>query len=35
MRRARLLAAKCHPRGIFGVKSAKTAAEISLRGEMI
>jgi hypothetical protein len=35
MRRARLLRPKCHQPGIFGAKSAKIAAEISLRGEMI
>jgi hypothetical protein len=35
MRRARLLRRKYHRPGIFGTKSAKTAAEISLRGEML
>jgi hypothetical protein len=35
MRHARLLAAKCHQPRIFGAKSAKIAAEISLRGEML
>jgi hypothetical protein len=35
MRYARLLRAEVPPAGIFGAKSAKIAAEISLRGEML
>jgi hypothetical protein len=35
MRRARLFPRKCNQPGIFDAKTAKTAAEISLRGEML
>jgi hypothetical protein len=35
MRGARLWPAKCCRRGFFGAKSAKSAVEISLRGEML
>jgi len=35
MRQARLWRRKRHRPGIFGVKSAKIAAEISLGGEML
>jgi hypothetical protein len=35
MRGARFWRRKCHRQGIFGAKSAKIAAEISLRGEML